>query len=174
MTLQETNGKHNISDRSEVFAKSCRYLQNTTGDIPPARSDFCSVVATAKDRSSFNIYIYGGYGGSDRTERPSDEVYILSVPSFTWVKAPQGTNEHGRRGHRCVKVLPDQMLVFGGLFIDPTTCVDGGIIQVFNLNTVEFQNTYDPTKWDEYKVPGIVTDLIGGEYVFLHLLTHIY
>ncbi|KAI1981497.1 hypothetical protein LOZ51_006833, partial [Ophidiomyces ophidiicola] len=138
------------------------HLQNTTGEVPPARSDFCSVVAEAKDGSSFNIYIYGGYGGNDREETSFDDVYILSIPSFRWIKAFRGRNEHGRRGHRCIKAYPDKMLVFGGLFIDPSTCLDGGIIQVFNLNTVEFQDVYDPAKWKEYKVPAVVTAAIGG------------
>lgn len=167
MTLRVINGKLQkfLLRFFNVNAKHCRYMQNTTGDIPPARSDFCSVVASAKDSSSYNIYIYGGYGGSDRAEISSDEVYILSVPSFTWIKAPQGRKEHGRRGHKCVKVLPNQMFVLGGLFLGQPDCLDGGIIQVFNLNTVEFQNTYDPTKIEEYKVPSIVRQLIGGEYV---------
>ncbi|KMP07146.1 hypothetical protein CIHG_00007 [Coccidioides immitis H538.4] len=138
------------------------YTQNTTGEHPPARSDFCSVVASAKDGSSHNIYIYGGYGGSHRNETSSDDVYILSVPSFEWIKAPQGRSQHGRRGHQCVKPYPDKMLVIGGIFKDSSTCLDGGLIQVLNLNSVEFQNVYDPEEWEEYKVPEIVTSIIGG------------
>ncbi|WEW54592.1 hypothetical protein PRK78_000012 [Emydomyces testavorans] len=142
------------SDKWQVLGLLLHYRQVT---------ELLTTVAAAKDGSSYNIYIYGGYGGSDPEEKSSDDVYILSVPSFTWIKASQGRSEHGRRGHRCVKVFPSQMFVLGGQFIDPTTCLDGGIIQVFNLNTLEFQNVYEPAKWEDYKVPAVVTALIGGD-----------
>ncbi|EEP78101.1 predicted protein [Uncinocarpus reesii 1704] len=136
------------------------FTQNTTGIAPPGRSDFCSVVASAKNGSSHNIYIYGGYGGSDRSEKAFDDVYILSVPSFTWIKASQGQSEHGRRGHKCVKVYPNQMFVLGGEFLGKSICLNGGVIQVYNLNTLSFQNVYDPETWEEYKVPSLVVDEI--------------
>ncbi|KAJ9489742.1 hypothetical protein VN97_g3524 [Penicillium thymicola] len=138
------------------------YLQKTTGDIPPQLTEFCSVIASAADGSSHNIYIYGGYDGLKLSANPSDDVYILSLPSFKWVKAYNGTNTHSRSGHRCIKVYPDQMLAVGGQHIDPTRCLEGGVIVNFNLNTLSFEDTYDPTNWSEYKVPGVVTKLIGG------------
>ncbi|KAI9732982.1 MAG: hypothetical protein M1834_003524 [Cirrosporium novae-zelandiae] len=138
------------------------YLQNTSGTAPGQLTQFCSVVAPANDSSSFNVYIYGGYNGYDADDVPSDDVYILSIPSFHWIKAYSGSGTHGRRGHKCALVYPNQMLVIGGQYMDPTTCVEGGIIQVFNLNTLEFQDTYDPTVWSDYKVPNIVTKVIGG------------
>lgn len=33
------------------------YRQATTGDIPPARSDFCMVDVSASDKSSHNMYV---------------------------------------------------------------------------------------------------------------------
>jgi hypothetical protein len=139
------------------------YMQNTTGDYPPPLSRFCSVVTESKDRSSFNIYIYGGYDGTYPEKRPSDDVYILSLPSFTWIKVYSGTSTHGRYSHKCVKAYPDQMLVFGGRAGDgDTLCVEGGIIQVFNMNKARFEDKYDPTKWSEYKVPDLVIAKIGG------------
>ncbi|KAF4167415.1 hypothetical protein CNMCM6936_005031 [Aspergillus lentulus] len=138
------------------------YLQNTTGDIPPQLTQFCSVYASAADGSSHNIYVYGGYDGLNTENTPSDDVYVLSLPSFSWIKLYSGNSTHGRSGHRCVKPYPDQMLVLGGVHLDPTHCLDGGVIQVFNLNTGRFQNTYSPTVWGEYKVPDLVTAVIGG------------
>lgn len=139
------------------------YLQNTTGDPPPQLAEFCSVVAPAKDSSSFNIYIYGGYDGLNSNDHPSDDVWILSLPSFTWIKAYSGTGDHGRRAHKCHAIYPDQMFVIGGQNLDPTTCVVGNIIEVFNLNTLTFQDSYDPATWSEYKVPSVVTGVIGGD-----------
>ncbi|KAJ5787340.1 hypothetical protein N7457_002330 [Penicillium paradoxum] len=139
------------------------YLQKTTGDIPPQLTDFCSVVASAEDGSSHNIYIYGGYDGIKYTNNPSDDVYILSLPSFKWVRAYEGTNTHSRSSHRCFKVYPDQMLVVGGQHVDPSHCLEGGLVVNFNLNTLEFEDGYDPKKWGKYKVPNIVTQSIGGD-----------
>lgn len=138
------------------------YLQNTTGDTPPQLTQFCSVLASASDGSSHNIYIYGGYDGIELDNVPSDDVYILSLPSFTWTKAYNGTSKHGRSGHRCIKVYPDQMLALGGVRVGAIDCVEGGVIVNFNLNSLTFEDSYDPAKWSEYKVPDIVTAKIGG------------
>jgi hypothetical protein len=141
-----------------------RYVQQTSGDIPPQLTLFCSVVAAASDNSSYNIYIYGGYDGTDSSHANSDNVYVLSIPSFTWVKVYSGTSTHGRSGHKCVKVYPDQMFVLGGIHQgDAAICLEGGIIQVFNLNTLKFQDSYSPTTWSEYNVPSLVTAQIGGK-----------
>ena len=47
-----------------------RHMQQTSGDIPPQLTLFCSVVAAASDNSSYNIYIYGGYDGIDSVVVP--------------------------------------------------------------------------------------------------------
>ncbi|KAL4977164.1 hypothetical protein BDW66DRAFT_40306 [Aspergillus desertorum] len=139
------------------------YNQNTTGDIPPQLTEFCSVYASAPDGSSHNIYIYGGYDGLDPRNRPSDDVYVLSVPAFEWIQLYSGNSTaNGRREHKCVKPYPDKMLVLGGTHIGGSTCIPD-IIRVFNLNTGRFQNTYNPRDWDEYKVPDLVSGRIGGD-----------
>ncbi|KAJ5318728.1 hypothetical protein N7476_005148 [Penicillium atrosanguineum] len=139
------------------------YLQNTTGDIPTSgRASFCSTLASASDGSSHNIYIYGGYNGQNSSATPFDDVYILSLPSFIWIKAYTGSSRHGRSGHQCFGVLPNQMLVVGGLHKDPSICLDGGIIQTFSLNDLEFQTQYSPDAVEEYLVPNVVRKQIGG------------
>lgn len=138
------------------------YMQNTTGQGPGPLTDFCSVVGEARDSSSFNVYIYGGYDGLSSETVPSDDVWILSIPSFTWFKAYSGVPAHGRRGHRCERIYPDQMLVIGGINLNPQHCLEGGPIQIFNLNTLRFQNVYDPREWAEYSVPDLITEVIGG------------
>ncbi|KAL2842652.1 hypothetical protein BJX68DRAFT_270586 [Aspergillus pseudodeflectus] len=143
------------------------YLQNTTGDIPPALTQFCSVYASTSNEdtptptTSHNIYIYGGYDGLRPTNTPSDSVYVLSLPSFEWVHLYDGDGP-GRHGHKCVKPYPDQMLVLGGEVTDPMTCVDG-MVRVFNLNTGRFQDSYNPEVWQEYVVPELVASRIRGE-----------
>ncbi|PTU23593.1 hypothetical protein P175DRAFT_0476114 [Aspergillus ochraceoroseus IBT 24754] len=166
------SGQQNASERSSPafmdtvsiydIANDQWYLQNTTGDIPPQLTQFCSVYATASDGTSHNIYIYGGYDGLSPTHIPSDDVYVLSLPSFEWIKLYSGDSRtHGRKAHKCVKPYPDRMLVLGGSSIDPSSCID--MIQVFNLNTGRFQDTYNPAQWNTYQVPDLVSGRIGGD-----------
>jgi hypothetical protein len=143
------------------IASQTWYMQNTTGTAPGQLTEFCSVVAAANDSSSYNVYIYGGYDGLDSNDGPSDDVWILSIPSFTWIKAYSGTASHGRSAHKCVAPYPDQMFVIGGVHQSQATCIDG-VIQVFNLNTLQFQDTYTPSTWSPYAVPSVVTAVIGG------------
>jgi hypothetical protein len=143
------------------IASQTWYMQNTSGTPPGQLTEFCSVVATANDSSSFNVYIYGGYDGLNANDQPSDDVWILSIPAFTWIKAYGGAPSHARSAHRCVAPYPDQMFVIGGVHQSQATCIDG-IIQVFNLNTLQFQDNYTPSAWSTYKVPEVVTAIIGG------------
>lgn len=55
------------------------------------------------------------------------------------------------------------MLVVGGQLSTVLKCFPDGLMRIFNLNTLEFQDNYDPTVWSKYKVPDVVTDKIGGE-----------
>ncbi|KAL4779669.1 hypothetical protein BJX76DRAFT_340214 [Aspergillus varians] len=138
------------------------YNQNTTGDAPPQLTEFCSVYASASDGSSHNIYIYGGYDGLSPQHRPSDDVYVLSLPSFKWIHLYSGDSRtYGRKQHKCVKPYPDKMLVLGGVAVGSRACVD--MVRVFNLNTGRFQEGYNPTDWSEYQVPDLVTGSIGGD-----------
>ena len=139
------------------------YLQNTTGlGAPPQLTEFCSVVATTDDPTTFNIYIYGGYDGLNSGNMPSDDVWVLSIPSFQWIKVYTGTSSHGRSGHRCMSPYPDKMLVIGGIHQNQAQCLEGGYIQVFNLNTLKFQDAYDPSDWEQYQAPLTITSAVGG------------
>ena len=75
-----------------------------------------------------------------------------------------GTARHGRHGHRCARPYPDQMIVVGGQpqQLGGNTCLDGGVVQFFNLNTLRWQTTYDPKVWSEYAVPAVISAKIGG------------
>jgi len=140
------------------------FQQPTTGG-PGQLTRFCAVMSPAQDYSSFNIYLYGGYDGlhlSDPTAF-NDDVWVLSLPSFTWTKVSSGTSKHARAGHKCVMPYPDLMMVFGGyaaLEGAAPTCID--IIQLFNLSSTSWQTEYDPAVWANYSVPGAVFNKIGG------------
>lgn len=92
-------------------------------------------------------------------------VYVLSLPSFQWIKVYDGsTADHGRKGHRCQKVSDNRMMSVGGMRKEGgvTNCVGGGIVRIFNLNTLQWEDKYDPANVDSYKVPTAVQKVIGG------------
>lgn len=142
------------------------YQQPTVGG-PTQLTRGCAVVAPAQDMSSFNIYYYGGYDGLNPTseEAFNDDVWILSLPSFMWMKVSSGTKTHARAGHKCVMPYPDQMMIIGGygsMSGGSPHCVEGGIVQMFNLTTGKWVDRYDPSVWAPYGVPEMIHVMIGG------------
>ncbi|PVH92096.1 hypothetical protein DM02DRAFT_663272 [Periconia macrospinosa] len=150
------------------------FNQSTSGEAPPPRIDFCVLpgVKSAKDNSSHNVYIYGGY---DPTKSIMyDDVYVLSLPSFTWTKVYSGENP--KFGHTCHTAGKRQMMTVGGLLdasmyavettgqlpnLTTTKCDKWGGVALFDLSNLTWGssfNLYAP----EYQVPGKVVDAIGG------------
>jgi hypothetical protein len=141
------------------------FTQDANGEVPGQLTEFCSVVAQADGSSTFEIYIYGGYDGLNGSSR--GDVWVLSVPDFIWIHAydPGSDLTHARDSHACVKPYPDQMFVIGGETIGGETngsCISGGVIDVFNLNNLTWQNHYDPTIWANYTIPSIVASKISA------------
>jgi hypothetical protein len=146
---------------------SGNWYQQSTVDSPPQLTLGCAVVATAQDYSSYNIYYYGGYDGLESAGDYNDDVWVLSLPSFTWTRVTTGDRNHARMGHKCVKPYPDQMMAIGGAARPQGSgpgCVDGGIVQVYNLTEARWMDSYDPTVWNNYGVPTAVQEVIGGGY----------
>lgn len=118
-------------------------------------------------------YLYGGYGFG--TPAAFDDVYILSLPSFKWVKGyPLGggdSNQFGHGGCSATVVNPDQMMVIGGWF--PNTSfvecdapsAQGQHNMVLGSNTGKEENglwdKYDPNL-SSYVVPSQIIAAIGG------------
>ncbi|MCJ1250378.1 hypothetical protein MMC30_007604 [Trapelia coarctata] len=64
------------------------YHQTATGAIPEMRSAFCAVGVQDRDKGSFEIFIHGGIVDNklDSRNAGADQIYILSLPAFQWVK----------------------------------------------------------------------------------------
>jgi Kelch motif len=138
------------------------YTQNTTGTGPGQLSDFCSVVANANGSSTFEIFIYGGYDGLNGTSQGA--VWVLSIPSFVWVQVydPGSDATHLRDSHSCVKPYPDQMFVIGGENTNADGFCTNGIINIFNLNSLNWMDRYDPAVWSEYTIPPNVSSIVSA------------
>ncbi|WAO94320.1 Hypothetical protein NCS54_01189900 [Fusarium falciforme] len=155
--------------------------QTATGEIPQNRRQFCVDVAWAPDKSSFNIYLWGGLSVPPPVVNTTsfNDVYILTIPSFIWVKAYP--NHHGNTtlppsyGHysascNIVKSM-SQMLVIGGTYPDSDNCdLAYNIWAQHNFWTGTLHNEgNNGTYWAQYDpnvtsnvVPVDVYSVVGG------------
>ncbi|KAM0284700.1 hypothetical protein ACHAQH_001855 [Verticillium albo-atrum] len=151
-----------------------RWYKQPSEGAPTASTRGCSVLASAQDFSSHNIYYYGGYPGVDPSEDFSDEVWVLSLPSFTWTRVTEMRldfartgHSFARAGHKCFKPYPDQMLTFGGTTqltgVTPACLRNDSVIQAYNLSSAEWMDSYDPREYADYTVPSAVLNVIGGD-----------
>jgi hypothetical protein len=137
------------------------FIQNTTGEPPSQRARFCSIMTNATDSSSFEIYIYGGTNGTS-TGTSLGDIWVLSVPSFTWTRVYNGDITHSRDSHACVRPYPDRMFAVGGQNSgNPSefNCTYS-TIDVFNLTDLTWMDAYDPSNHAEYQIPSAVASNI--------------
>lgn len=164
LTLSQKENSPGFMSTIDIYdvAKDKWYRQPTTGG-PGQLTRGCAVVAPAQDSSSFNIYYYGGYPGLKPTEGFNDDVWVLSLPSFTWTKITD-SRATGRAGHKCFMPYPDQMIVIGGYTArggQALTCLRE-TVRVFNVTTGTWLTSYSPDKWAQYAIPAAVVSKIGG------------
>ncbi|KAF2625397.1 hypothetical protein BU25DRAFT_372530 [Macroventuria anomochaeta] len=169
---QHQNGTASPANMSNIhmydIQSSKWYRQTATGNVPNARRQFCAGVTWADDQSSYNIYLYGGYGFGGTLGY--DDAYILSLPSFTWIKAFPTDNSTGAYPHGGCSanvVTRDQMIIIGGWFPESDQCdspqVQGqhGMNLGYNGEKKALWDKYDP-KLSTYFVPTPVISAIGG------------
>ncbi|KAK5143547.1 hypothetical protein LTR32_004350 [Rachicladosporium monterosium] len=106
------------------LASGLSYTQTTSGNAPNMRRRFCGGVSWPKDQSSYNIYVYGGLPPYDQQGVGYGDVWILSMPSFTWtqwyptlngsVRLPTSPSEH--HSLSCNVIEQSQMIIMGGYF----------------------------------------------------------
>ncbi|MCJ1268768.1 hypothetical protein MMC22_008656 [Lobaria immixta] len=147
------------------------YNVTATGDIPGDRSQLCVVVSASMDQSTFQVTIFGGWNAY--TQKTYEDVFVLTVPSFRWIKVhdkndfEDTTDNIGRSAHRCVIYNDAQMIVLGGAVLsgpNPIPCnTDYPPLRVLDTSSYIWKNVFDPSI--EYKVPDIVTNVIGGNAI---------
>lgn len=166
-TESENQSPTFMSDINIYDIAADKWYTQPTISGPSQLTRGCAVMQPAQDYSSFNIYYYGGYDGLHPTDASEfkDDIWVLSLPSFMWMKVASGRSGYGRAGHKCVMPYPDQMMVIGGAPAQPggpPTCVEG-FIELFNLSSSEWLDRYDPDVWSEYQVPSMIYQMIGGD-----------
>lgn len=115
-------------------------------------------------------YIYGGASPPPSTSG-YDDVYILTIPTFTWIKIyPNTTNATGQFPHHslsCNVVNQGQMLIIGGTFPLSSTCDVPAQLGTHNLDLG--QQNPEKAWWQlfrpnltTYAVPDAVVGVVGG------------
>ncbi|KAI3326156.1 hypothetical protein HD806DRAFT_438484 [Xylariaceae sp. AK1471] len=157
----------------DIFSNTW-YRQKATGDLPELRTEFCAGVSAAPDDSSFQITIHGGW--DQLRGRAFNDVYVLSVPSFRWIKVDDSNNpdllgpdQPGRNRHKCDIWNETSLIVTGGQITlglgDVVSLIDTcnktyPPIKVLDTSTYTWRTEFNPHL--SYSVPDIVTAVIGG------------
>ncbi|TGZ83522.1 hypothetical protein EX30DRAFT_361589 [Ascodesmis nigricans] len=155
---------------SNTWFKQQTYTQSQTGEeilatgllnnearSPKIRDFACSVVKPAPDLSSYNIYMYGGSFSND--------AWVLSVPSFTWIKLWEATDDYVSYQSRCVE-YGNYLIIVGGWSALPdkqvNRCKD--FLRWLDLSTGEMVTKWKgkAAKEDAYSIPEAVFSVIGG------------
>jgi hypothetical protein len=129
------------------------------------------VVAVAADKSSYNVIVHGGSSNDDYLN--FSDTYILSLPSFQWVKIDDGETNMERADHTC-HLSKNKMIVIGGRNADQSNpsvkppakngdCEPTSFINIFDVNTLKWETGWDLDARDDFKVPAPVVEIIGGE-----------
>lgn len=175
----ETTDAYSSMTTIDVYdiASSLWYHQETSGDEKPqVRVNPCAVVFSAPDASSFNIYMYGGQNLLPVGEqRQYTDVWILTIPSFTWIKIDAKGNEPpARAGHSCA-ARDGQIVVVGGYIGEEVPCEQPGIY-AFDASNLAWQSSFNAADHAAdanvdntvlagsygYRVPDPVQSVIGG------------
>ncbi|KAF2642754.1 hypothetical protein P280DRAFT_468070 [Massarina eburnea CBS 473.64] len=136
------------------------YQQNTAGDIPAPRIDFCSVSISAQDNSSHHIYIYGGYDPTQADAKFYDDVVVLSLPSFQWTTVwPQGGSP--RIYHNCHIGGNRQMITVGGNTTNMKCDWEKKGVAVFEMSALTWGSVFQ-SNVGAYEVPGAVQVATNG------------
>ncbi|KAF8244622.1 hypothetical protein K440DRAFT_490519, partial [Wilcoxina mikolae CBS 423.85] len=154
------------------------YTVTATGDIPSDEAQFCAAVFSSPDGSSFQVYIYGGF--CLLTSTTNEEVYILTIPSFRWIKvATIGNLEAelssgaGKSLAHCLAWRERTMFAVGGyigldtghLGVNAQGCNQSyPPIRVLDTSELAWLTHYDfSSARQPYFVPKAVYNVIGGD-----------
>ncbi|RYP62504.1 hypothetical protein DL771_009712 [Monosporascus sp. 5C6A] len=156
------------------------YHQETRGEAPRVRVNPCAVVFSAPDASSFNIYMYGGQNLLPYGEQMQyTDVWILTVPSFTWIKVDIDSSSSyeppARAGHHCAP-RDGQLVVVGGYVGEEHACDSPGIY-VFDASGLQWRDRFEAADHPAdahadnsvlagsygYRVPEPVQNVVGGD-----------
>ncbi|KAG0634284.1 hypothetical protein HOY80DRAFT_1140807 [Tuber brumale] len=135
------------------------YRQPTTSKtniFPETRwGGFCAGAVAAPDKTSFTVYIYGGFDNDGHVKR----TWALTMPYFHWFPmGSSGEPEGGRSDTRCHTVGGQLVMVRGKGDRQNRGDTNGGSY-FYDMTNLTWSLKYQPS---EYRVPKTIYDVIGG------------
>ncbi|KAJ1324497.1 Rab9 effector protein [Microdochium nivale] len=123
--------------------------QPTKAEKPPNHRDGCAAVARGKN-GTYEIFIYGGHPADTGAITGRDDLWVLTMPGFTWFKAGPTLLDNGAGGDRtftsCIAV--NSQLVVVGSVLKANTGKDKDPwsqgIGVFDMTELKWRSSYDP------------------------------
>ncbi|KAI9791798.1 MAG: hypothetical protein M1833_001322 [Piccolia ochrophora] len=138
------------------------YSQATTGDVPDPRYSFCSAGVKPIDANTFEIFVFGGFGGVNGQEATKfDETFVLTIPGFNWFRAPYPPTAP-RYGHTCHSLGNRQVMTIGGVaahvdprkkWVEPDNVKQG--FGIFDMSAMLWNTGYDPQAADYFQSPPV-------------------
>ncbi|KAK6509739.1 hypothetical protein TWF481_004469 [Arthrobotrys musiformis] len=168
------NGTYVAMDHARIYDSETQdwYTQPIDGaQIPPARGDACTALVAAPDGSSYQMFMFGGSENGDPSARFLSDMWVLNIPSFTWVFIGESGGQFGpgaRSGSSCNIVKDHIFLLYAGkkaaIASQAAQCESGGNAAYFmDLNTLSWLETYEGNNTTPgYRVASRITDVIGG------------
>ncbi|KAF3154552.1 hypothetical protein EYR41_001056 [Orbilia oligospora] len=167
-----TNGQQGSVDLVRIYDTNSTqwYTQRTNGTPPQNRFwSGCSILVASQDKSSYQIIVFGGANN----EETFGDVWALSIPSFTWTKLSDDIDSNVAAAPRyspsCNLVKKHMMVVFGGnrviggsTYNYPQCDKDGKLAFFFDLNLLEWASVVSEEEPEEYRVPEMIYETIGG------------
>ncbi|KAK5653711.1 hypothetical protein OQA88_8742 [Cercophora sp. LCS_1] len=164
-----SGGNHNIKlDFVDIYdiQSGFWFRQKTFGlgdGKPIGRSDICTVVVPAKDKSSYQIYMVSGMDNY-ATHVTLGEIWVLSIPSFQWIlvnRLPEGFY-----GHTC-HLVGENLVLIGGMETNPEgdvrTCSPHMPANIYSLVAQNFTGRFDAAGANRLApVPSKVIQAVGG------------
>ncbi|EPS37576.1 hypothetical protein H072_8709 [Dactylellina haptotyla CBS 200.50] len=144
------------------------YSQSTFGTyIPDSRMEACIAVGSAPDNTSYNIYMFGGSTGSSFLNRSADkyfnELYILSVPSFRWIRKTFEATDSvpaGRVQHTC-HTYGKNLIILGGATQNTTEDCGWDELNILDMTSLQWLDSYRYLG-EGYNVPDLVMGSISN------------
>jgi hypothetical protein len=136
------------------------YRQPTTSKthiFPESRfGGFCAGAVAAPDKTSFTIYVYGGY---DRNNSYVKGMWALTMPYFQWLPVGStGEPERGRSRTTCHTVGGKLVMIRGKGDQENRGDTNGGSY-FYDMTDLTWSLKYKPS---DYQVPKTIYDVIGG------------
>lgn len=97
-----------------------------------------------EDSNTWDLWVYGGQKAED-PEKGANDIWVLTMPSFMWIKIPNTFDNIEVRGHTC-HAVGNQLLVLGGyppsFRVDPNEECETRLMRIFDMTEKSWKSHF--------------------------------